>query len=211
MNYPVKTMQLDSTISNINVHCTVDFAGKRIRATFWITSQGNSYVILKEKRHFKQNEWSMDMHLHLKKTSSSYIHWLSFLQAMDLGDKTFTLNWILDRKKVFFVASQNKVWGSKTTTKNSVLLRSSLKGELLLKTFLHFEVGVGVFYISLNICQVIKLSCPLQTSLWFRKILKVVGLSSSSPSLCVLEKKRYISSFVTGEYNSTEASELTVI
>lgn len=74
--------------------------------------------------------------------------------------------------------------------KKSVLCRNPLKVKLLFKMFLHFEVGVGVFYISSNICQVIKLSYPLQTSLWFRKRLKVVGLSSAAALLCVLEKKK---------------------
>lgn len=99
--------------------------------------------------------------------------------------------------------------------KKSVLRISPLKVKLLFKMFLHFEVGVGVFYISSNICQVIKLSYPLQTPLCFRKRLRVVDLSAAAAhsNLCVLEKKkkkRYISSFVTGELNSTEASELTV-
>lgn len=76
--------------------------------------------------------------------------------------------------------------------KNSVLRRSPLKVKLLFKMFLHFEVVVGVFYISSNICQVIKLSYPLQTPLCFRKRLRVVDLSAAAAhsNLCVLEKKK---------------------
>lgn len=88
MDCPVKNLQLDPTVSDIDVHSAVDIAGRRITSAFQMTSQGNSYMILKMVRHFREKkEWSLAMHLHLKQISASYFHWLRFHPGHRAGEQ----------------------------------------------------------------------------------------------------------------------------